>query len=180
MKLKKVTAVYTIIIGISMIIMWLLLISTDQVSEIKTEPIKITYHLIAEFLTAALLVIAGFGLFTNQKWSFHMFLISLGMLLYTVIVSAGYYAEKGDIAMISQSGAMLTGMMDYSMDQAYGFSCNISLGNKADMDEVDFIEYLVDDENTKVILCYLESIENGDKFLKVVSFNEMESKFREI
>ncbi len=77
--------------------------------------------------------------------------------------------KKGEIAMISQSGAMLTGMMDYSMDQAFGFSCNISLGNKADMDEVDFIEYLADDPNTKVILCYLESIEDGKKFLEVVS-----------
>jgi len=77
--------------------------------------------------------------------------------------------KKGEIAMISQSGAMLTGMMDYSMDQAFGFSCNISLGNKADTDEVDFIEYLADDPNSKVILCYLESIENGKKFLEVVS-----------
>lgn len=77
--------------------------------------------------------------------------------------------KKGHIAMISQSGAMLTGLMDYSMDQAFGFSCNISLGNKADLDEVDFIEYLAEDPETKVILCYLESIENGEKFLKQVS-----------
>ncbi|NVM17172.1 MAG: acetate--CoA ligase family protein [Candidatus Lokiarchaeota archaeon] len=77
--------------------------------------------------------------------------------------------KKGEIAMISQSGAMLTGMMDYSMDQPFGFSCNISLGNKADIDEVDFIEYLADDPNTKVILCYLESIEDGKKFLEIVS-----------
>ncbi|MBY9009948.1 MAG: acetate--CoA ligase family protein [Candidatus Lokiarchaeota archaeon] len=76
--------------------------------------------------------------------------------------------KNGGIAMISQSGAMLTGMMDFSMDQAFGFSCNISLGNKADMDEVDFIEYLANDPNTKVILCYLESIEDGEKFLRVV------------
>ena len=77
--------------------------------------------------------------------------------------------KKGEMAMISQSGAMLTGMMDFSIDQAFGFSCNISLGNKADMDEVDFIEYLANDPNTKVILCYLESIEEGKKFLEVVS-----------
>ncbi|MFW9950883.1 MAG: acetate--CoA ligase family protein, partial [Candidatus Thorarchaeota archaeon] len=76
--------------------------------------------------------------------------------------------KKGHIAMISQSGAFLTAMMDYSMEQAYGFSCNISLGNKADMDEVDFIKYLANDENTKVILCYLESIEDGQKFLEIV------------
>ncbi|MFX0178130.1 MAG: acetate--CoA ligase family protein [Candidatus Hodarchaeota archaeon] len=76
--------------------------------------------------------------------------------------------KKGHIAMISQSGAMLTGMMDYSIDQPFGFSCNISLGNKADLDEVDFIEFLANDEETKVILCYLESIDNGEKFLNIV------------
>jgi acetyl coenzyme A synthetase (ADP forming)-like protein len=76
--------------------------------------------------------------------------------------------KKGEIAMISQSGAMLTGMMDYSMEQSYGFSCNISLGNKADLNEVDFIKHLANDDNTKVILCYLESIEDGEKFLEVV------------
>ncbi len=76
--------------------------------------------------------------------------------------------KKGEIAMISQSGAMLTGMMDYSMTEAFGFSCNISLGNKADLSAVDFIEYLADDENTKVILCYLESIKDGAKFLEII------------
>ncbi|MFX1572564.1 MAG: acetate--CoA ligase family protein [Promethearchaeota archaeon] len=76
--------------------------------------------------------------------------------------------KKGEIAMISQSGAMLTGMMDYSLTQTFGFSCNISLGNKADLGAVDFIEYLANDENTKVILCYLESIKDGDRFLEIL------------
>ncbi|MFW9875883.1 MAG: acetate--CoA ligase family protein, partial [Candidatus Thorarchaeota archaeon] len=76
--------------------------------------------------------------------------------------------KEGGIAMISQSGAMLTGMMDYSMTQTFGFSCNISLGNKADLGAVDFIEYLADDENTEVILCYLESIKDGPNFLEVL------------
>jgi acetyltransferase len=76
--------------------------------------------------------------------------------------------KKGHIAMISQSGAMLTGMMDYSMTQAFGFSCNISLGNKADMGAVDFIYYLANDDETKVILCYLESINDGDNFLDIL------------
>lgn len=76
--------------------------------------------------------------------------------------------KKGGIAMISQSGAMLTGMMDYSMTQAFGFSCNISLGNKADLGAVDFIEFLAEDDNSHVILCYLESIKDGDRFLEVL------------
>ncbi|UCD00433.1 MAG: acetate--CoA ligase family protein [Promethearchaeota archaeon] len=76
--------------------------------------------------------------------------------------------KRGEIAMISQSGAMLTAMMDYSMTFPFGFSCNISLGNKADLGAIDFIEYLADDENTKVILCYLESIKDGNRFLEIM------------
>ena len=98
--MKKIAAIYSIIIGIAMIGMWLSFIATDQIPEIKTEPIRITYHLIAEFLTAILLLIGGFGLYYRRKWGFHLYLISMGMLLYTVIVSAGYYSEKGDMAMV--------------------------------------------------------------------------------
>jgi len=76
--------------------------------------------------------------------------------------------KKGGIAMISQSGAMLTAMMDLSMNESYGFSCNISLGNKADLGAVDFIEYLANDQDTKVILCYLESIKDGNRFLEIL------------
>jgi hypothetical protein len=46
------------------------------------------------------LIIGGFGLFTNRGWGFHVFLISMGMLLYTVIVSAGYYGQLGDMIMV--------------------------------------------------------------------------------
>jgi acetyltransferase len=76
--------------------------------------------------------------------------------------------KKGNIAMISQSGAMLTAMMDISLMEPYGFSCCISLGNKADLGAVDFIEYLSEDSETKVILCYLESIKDGDRFLEIL------------
>jgi hypothetical protein len=100
MNIRKIASTYSIIIGIAMIGMWLSLITTNQVPEINTEPIRITYHLIGEFLTAILLLIGGFGLFTNRGWGFHVFLISMGMLLYTVIVSAGYYGQIGDMIMV--------------------------------------------------------------------------------
>lgn len=100
MNIRKIAAIYSIIIGIAMIGMWISLIVTNQVPEICTEPIRITYHLIGEFLTAILLLIGGFGLFTNRGWGFHVFLISMGMLLYTVIVSAGYYGQNGDMIMV--------------------------------------------------------------------------------
>ena len=77
--------------------------------------------------------------------------------------------HQGDIAFISQSGAMLVAILDWSVSVGIGFSKTISIGNKADISEIDLIEYLGDDPDTSVILCYLESISNGDEFLKVVS-----------
>jgi hypothetical protein len=100
MNIKKIASIYSIIVGIAMICMWLALIITNQVPEIKSAPIKITYNLIAEFLTAILLILGGFGLLTKRVWGFHLYLISMGMLLYTVIVSAGYYANLGDMIMV--------------------------------------------------------------------------------
>jgi hypothetical protein len=100
MNIKKIAAIYSIFIGIAMIGMWLFLISTNQVPEINTEPIRITYHLIGEFLTALLLFISGIGLITDRGWGFHVYLISMGMLIYTVIVSAGYYGQLGDMIMV--------------------------------------------------------------------------------
>ena len=77
--------------------------------------------------------------------------------------------NKGDIAFISQSGAMLVAILDWSVSAGIGFSKTISIGNKADISEIDLIEYLGDDPDTNVILCYLESIADGDRFLNVVS-----------
>lgn len=100
MNLRKLASIYSIIIGFAMICMWVVFLITNQVPEINTAPLKISYHLLAEFLTALLLLIGGFGLFTKKEWGFHLYLISMGMLLYTVIVSAGYYANLGDIIMV--------------------------------------------------------------------------------
>ena len=77
--------------------------------------------------------------------------------------------KEGSIAMISQSGAIMTGVSDWSVLNDVGFSAFISLGNKADVDESDFIEYLAGDPNTKIIVCYLEAINNGTKFINIVS-----------
>ncbi|MHA1345526.1 MAG: acetate--CoA ligase family protein [Candidatus Heimdallarchaeaceae archaeon] len=74
---------------------------------------------------------------------------------------------KGEVAFLSQSGALLTGILDWSCAEGIGYSSFVSLGNKADLDETDFIDALADDENTLGILAYLESISRGPEFMKV-------------
>ncbi|HZK25522.1 MAG TPA: acetate--CoA ligase family protein [Oscillospiraceae bacterium] len=75
---------------------------------------------------------------------------------------------QGKIAFISQSGAMLLAILDWSRSVGLGFSRFISMGNKADLNEVDFIWSACEDPQTSVILCYLEDVSDGQRFLEVV------------
>ncbi|UCC23382.1 MAG: acetate--CoA ligase family protein [Planctomycetota bacterium] len=72
----------------------------------------------------------------------------------------------GNIGFISQSGALCTAVLDYAEGREVGFSKFVSFGNKADVNEVDFLRYLKDDPDTDVILMYLEDITNGREFLE--------------
>ncbi|MCD6444834.1 acetate--CoA ligase [Candidatus Bathyarchaeota archaeon] len=74
----------------------------------------------------------------------------------------------GSIAFLSQSGALCTAVIDWAPKEGLGFSVIVSLGNSADLNVVDFIEALKEDENTRVIACYIEGISEGDRFVKVV------------
>ncbi|WP_308574291.1 acetate--CoA ligase alpha subunit [uncultured Methanosphaera sp.] len=76
--------------------------------------------------------------------------------------------EAGNIAFVSQSGAMTVAILDWSLSEGIGFSKVVSLGNKVDVSEIDVIEELADDDETKVILGYLEGISEGDRFLEVM------------
>lgn len=71
----------------------------------------------------------------------------------------------GEIALISQSGALCIGMIYYANGEHIGLSRVISVGNKADVDDGDIIEYLAHDPETKVIAMYIEGIKDGKKFL---------------
>ncbi len=80
---------------------------------------------------------------------------------------AAGFPEKGNISFISQSGAMVIAILDWSFQAGLGFSRFISLGNKSDLDESDFIESCAADPNTRVILVYAEDISDGEKFIRV-------------
>lgn len=79
---------------------------------------------------------------------------------------AGKMPKAGNMAFISQSGALCTAVLDYAEGRGVGFSKFVSFGNKADVNEVDFLRYLKDDPDTDVILMYLEDITNGREFLE--------------
>ena len=71
----------------------------------------------------------------------------------------------GGISVISQSGALCVAILDWATSQGIGLGTTVSFGNKADLNEVDFLEALAEDDNTRVITGYLESIDDGERFL---------------
>jgi acetyl coenzyme A synthetase (ADP forming)-like protein len=77
-------------------------------------------------------------------------------------------ANKGEIAFLSQSGALCTAILDWSVDVGIGFSKFISFGNKSDVNEIELIEYFGNDPGTKVIGAYLEGVSDGRKFMDTV------------
>ena len=74
--------------------------------------------------------------------------------------------RRGKIGFISQSGAMVTAILDFAVGRDVGFSRFISMGNKMDLDETHFLEILEEDDNTRVIIGYLESVVDGRRFLE--------------
>ncbi|MEA3224497.1 MAG: acetate--CoA ligase family protein [Planctomycetota bacterium] len=78
----------------------------------------------------------------------------------------GKLPAVGSIGYLSQSGALLTAILDMANASGIGFSKLVSIGNKADVNELDLIRALAPDPSTKVIAGYLENIADGDAFVR--------------
>ncbi len=74
---------------------------------------------------------------------------------------------QGKIAFFSQSGAMGIAIIDWAVGNGIGFSKFVSLGNKADLSENDFIEYFMNDPHTNLILGYIEDVVDGKRFMDI-------------
>ncbi len=74
----------------------------------------------------------------------------------------------GNISFISQSGALCTAVLDFAADKDFGFSKFVSIGNKADVDELDLLRYFHADPETEVIMLYIEELQRGPEFIQEV------------
>jgi acetyl coenzyme A synthetase (ADP forming)-like protein len=76
------------------------------------------------------------------------------------------YISSGSVGIITQSGAIGLAMIGKTAAENIGLSAMVSVGNKADIDEADLLEYLVPQERTKIILMYIEGVKNGEKLAR--------------
>src|SRR6056297_828109 len=94
---------------------------------------------------------------------------SLGVMSTGVGMNATFgprMATPGSISFMSQSGAFITAVLDWAVDQEIGFRDIVSLGNKAVLDESDFVRQWGEDPDTDVVLGYLEDVDDGRAFME--------------
>jgi acetyltransferase len=92
----------------------------------------------------------------------------LGIMMPGVNLNASFSAHmpaKGNLALISQSGAIAEGMVDWAAQRAVGFSGIVSIGDQLDVDIADLLDYFALDEKTRAILLYIEAIKDARKFM---------------
>lgn len=107
MKYSKACAVYALVIGIMMLLMWLFFIIAGMVPEFESKPAEISLHLAAEFITAGALIASALVMIKGHSSGKWLFPFSIGMLMYTLIVSPGYYIQSGDIPFVIMFGTLI-------------------------------------------------------------------------
>ena len=94
----------------------------------------------------------------------------LGVINATHKMNASFAPDlppEGRVALFSQSGALGVAIIDWAVENNFGFSKFVSFGNKADLNEIDFLEYFAKDPDTDVIIGYIEDVIDGKKFLQI-------------
>lgn len=76
---------------------------------------------------------------------------------------------QGAIGLISQSGSMMASMLSHAADVGAGFSACITVGNQADLEICDFVEYFIEDEATRAICIYVEGLKDGRRFIDLAA-----------
>jgi acetyltransferase len=127
---------------------------------------------------AAMVLSAGLGLGTGsyteaiaqtaRKTGLRLIGPALGVLIPRVKLNASFASRlphTGDLALISQSGAISTALVDWAANRNVGFSAIVSTGENLDVDFGDLLDYFALDTDTRAILLYIESISDVRKFM---------------
>lgn len=97
---------YGIVVGLLMLGQWGVSLTTGKVPELQAAPLAIGFHLAAEVLTSLLLVLSGLALLRKIAWGRPAFLVAGGMLLYSIINSPGYFAQRGEWGFVGLFGVL--------------------------------------------------------------------------
>jgi hypothetical protein len=102
-----ISGIYAIVMGIGIIGLWIMLVRANQVPELKTEPVAIKFHITAEIIMGILLLLSGIFLLIGLSWAPNFFVLAMGLVIYAVINSAGYYGQRKQWSFVIMFGIIL-------------------------------------------------------------------------
>ena len=108
MILSIISGIYAIIIGIGIIGLWTMLLRTNRVPELKTESVAIKFHITAEMTMGILSLLSGIFLLIGLSWAPYFFILAMGLIIYAVINSSGYYGQRNQWSFVIMFGIILT------------------------------------------------------------------------
>ena len=91
----KISGIFQLVCGGGIIAIWIISLLQGSIPELKTEPVRIAMHLMAEAATGASLFASGLYIYLRREKCISLFYLSSGALLYTLIISPGYFTQKG-------------------------------------------------------------------------------------
>lgn len=103
----KFAAWSSLVIGALMLVQWSFFLVAGRVPEVRTEPVALGFHLAAEAATAVALIVAGILLLGSRALGITVGLVANGMLIYTAIVSPGYFAQLGQWPLVAMFAVVL-------------------------------------------------------------------------
>ncbi len=96
MKSTKFSGIFQVFVGSGMMAIWILNFMKGEIPELQTEPYRIAMHILAEAVTATLLLISGLSILLKGRKMFSLFNLASGALIYTLIASPGYFAQMAN------------------------------------------------------------------------------------
>lgn len=103
----RIAGIYSMVVGVSMIAMWIMFYVTGSIPELATEPVRILLHIAAEVFTAVALFFGGWGLLTLKAWGYQVYMLATGALVYTIIQSSGYFLQTGEIGFVGMFAVLI-------------------------------------------------------------------------
>jgi hypothetical protein len=109
--MRRFSIGFPLAVGVSIIAWWAFVFATGQVPELQGAPVQLAFHVVAELLTAGMLIAGGIGLLRHRPWGRAVDLVGLGMLLYTAVGSPGYFAQNGQWPLVGVFAVVAAGTL---------------------------------------------------------------------
>ncbi len=103
----KLASGYAIVVGALMLLVWVFLLFSGQVPDMETQFLALVFHWAAELVTALALIASGLALWKSKRWAAWGYPLAMGMLIYALINSPGFYVQRQEWGMVAMFALVL-------------------------------------------------------------------------